>query len=145
MSATLTAELFKEYFYGCPVVHIPGFTHPVQQSWLEEILLSINYGAGKGGGNRGRGPEAEAQALAAYQAVNKIDEVDCRLIHDVVRHIHETKGPGAVLVFLPGWDEILKLRETIGSIRGCEVLHAAPHRQPIPNTNKPSNPDTCTL
>jgi len=123
MSATLTADLFKGYFYGCPVVHIPGFTHPVQQYWLEEALLQINYGGGKGGNRRvAQGPEAEAQMLATYQAMNKLDEVDCKLVHDLVRHIHASLGPGAVLVFLPGWDEIMKLRESLGAIRGCEVL-----------------------
>ena len=30
MSATLNAPLFVNYFGGCPVVHIPGFTYPVQ-------------------------------------------------------------------------------------------------------------------
>ena len=29
MSATLDAERFSGYFGGCPVVRVPGFTHPV--------------------------------------------------------------------------------------------------------------------
>lgn len=29
MSATLDAERFSEYFGGCPVVQVPGFTYPV--------------------------------------------------------------------------------------------------------------------
>jgi len=126
MSATLTAELFKEYFYGCPVVHIPGFTHPVEQLWLEETLMMIGYNAGKGGGGprRGGGTHEEEMALALqdYQSVNKLDEVDVRLIEQVVKFIHSSQGPGAVLVFLPGWDEILRLRESLGAIRGIDVL-----------------------
>ena len=32
MSATMNAELFSSYFGGCPVLHIPGRTHPVEAS-----------------------------------------------------------------------------------------------------------------
>ena len=35
MSATLHTELFSRYFGGCPVVHVPGFTHPVEDFYLE--------------------------------------------------------------------------------------------------------------
>lgn len=30
MSATLDAELFSNYFNGCPIVCVPGFTYPVR-------------------------------------------------------------------------------------------------------------------
>ncbi len=29
MSATVNEGVFSRYFNGCPVLHIPGFTHPV--------------------------------------------------------------------------------------------------------------------
>ena len=29
MSATIDAERFSEYFGGCPIIRVPGFTHPV--------------------------------------------------------------------------------------------------------------------
>ena len=43
MSATLNAELFSGYFTTpagepSPAIHIPGFTHPVQEHYLEDIL-----------------------------------------------------------------------------------------------------------
>lgn len=38
MSATLNAELFSSYFGGAPMIHIPGFTHPVRTHFLENIL-----------------------------------------------------------------------------------------------------------
>uniref|UniRef100_A0A803MHF9 RNA helicase n=1 Tax=Chenopodium quinoa TaxID=63459 RepID=A0A803MHF9_CHEQI len=38
MSATLDAERFSHYFGGCPVIRVPGFTHPVKTFYLEEIL-----------------------------------------------------------------------------------------------------------
>lgn len=38
MSATLNAELFSEYFGGCPMLHIPGFTFPVKEFYLEDVI-----------------------------------------------------------------------------------------------------------
>ena len=35
MSATLHTDLFSAYFGGCPVVQVPGFTHPVEDFYLE--------------------------------------------------------------------------------------------------------------
>lgn len=32
MSATLDAALFTDYFHQCPLMDVPGFTHPVQVS-----------------------------------------------------------------------------------------------------------------
>ncbi|KAK2981983.1 hypothetical protein RJ640_007575 [Escallonia rubra] len=43
MSATLDAELFSSYFGGAPLVHIPGFTYPVQTHFLENILELTGY------------------------------------------------------------------------------------------------------
>ena len=34
MSATLDAERFSGYFGGCPVVRVPGFTYPVNFSFI---------------------------------------------------------------------------------------------------------------
>ena len=38
MSATLDAGLFARYFGGVPVAHIPGFTYPVNELFLEDAL-----------------------------------------------------------------------------------------------------------
>eukprot|EP01060_Flectonema_neradi_P009141 TRINITY_DN16535_c0_g1_i1.p1 TRINITY_DN16535_c0_g1~~TRINITY_DN16535_c0_g1_i1.p1 ORF type:complete len:1150 (+),score=225.64 TRINITY_DN16535_c0_g1_i1:71-3520(+) len=43
MSASVNAELFADYFDSCPVVHIPGFTHPVAIHHLEDILDTVDY------------------------------------------------------------------------------------------------------
>ncbi|CAE5956729.1 unnamed protein product [Arabidopsis arenosa] len=42
MSATLDAERFSEYFGGCPVVRVPGFTYPVRTFFLEDALSVLN-------------------------------------------------------------------------------------------------------
>ncbi|CAI0461166.1 unnamed protein product [Linum tenue] len=38
MSATLDAERFAQYFGGCPVIRVPGFTYPVRTFYLEDVL-----------------------------------------------------------------------------------------------------------
>ncbi|GAB2223950.1 hypothetical protein Drorol1_Dr00004695 [Drosera rotundifolia] len=38
MSATLDAERFSQYFGGCPIIRVPGFTHPVKSFYLEDVL-----------------------------------------------------------------------------------------------------------
>lgn len=43
MSATLNAERFSEYFNGAPMLHIPGFTYPVQEFYLEDIIDTFRY------------------------------------------------------------------------------------------------------
>lgn len=30
MSATIDAERFSNYFNGCPIIQVPGFTYPVR-------------------------------------------------------------------------------------------------------------------
>uniref|UniRef100_S4RGX7 RNA helicase n=1 Tax=Petromyzon marinus TaxID=7757 RepID=S4RGX7_PETMA len=43
MSATLNAQMFSRYFGGCPIIHIPGFTFPVQEYLLEDVLEMTRY------------------------------------------------------------------------------------------------------
>lgn len=38
MSATLDAERFSQYFGGCPIIQVPGFTYPVKIFYLEDVL-----------------------------------------------------------------------------------------------------------
>ncbi|XP_042387566.1 DExH-box ATP-dependent RNA helicase DExH6-like [Zingiber officinale] len=38
MSATLDAERFSNYFNGCPIIQVPGFTYPVKTFYLEDVL-----------------------------------------------------------------------------------------------------------
>ena len=50
MSATVRESLFSEYFGGCPVIRVPGYTHPVADYHLEDILDRVGYGGASGGG-----------------------------------------------------------------------------------------------
>ncbi|XP_078524019.1 ATP-dependent DNA/RNA helicase DHX36 isoform X3 [Lissotriton helveticus] len=43
MSATLNAEKFSAYFDNCPMMHIPGFTFPVKEYLLEDVIEMLRY------------------------------------------------------------------------------------------------------
>lgn len=43
MSAALHADLFVSYFGGCPRLHIPGFTYPVTEYFLEDVLRHTKH------------------------------------------------------------------------------------------------------
>lgn len=43
MSATLHEELFSSYFGVCPIVRVSGFTYPVQDFYLEDVLRVTGY------------------------------------------------------------------------------------------------------
>ncbi|KAK4437453.1 DExH-box ATP-dependent RNA helicase DExH6 [Sesamum alatum] len=41
MSATIDTERFSQYFGGCPVIQVPGFTYPVKSFYLEDVLSLV--------------------------------------------------------------------------------------------------------
>ncbi|KAF7818860.1 DExH-box ATP-dependent RNA helicase DExH1 isoform X1 [Senna tora] len=43
MSATINADLFSKYFANAPTIHIPGFTFPVAEFFLEDVLERTRY------------------------------------------------------------------------------------------------------
>ncbi|KAI8061084.1 P-loop containing nucleoside triphosphate hydrolase protein [Gongronella butleri] len=45
MSATINQELFSDYFGGSPCLTIPGFTHPVQDFYMEDVLQMLSVGS----------------------------------------------------------------------------------------------------
>jgi len=137
MSATLNPELFSNYFNQAPVMHIPGFTYPVQDVFLEDILEESKYTVQdksnknstskrwydrekKGGQNEGQADlgfdpadyssfsSRTVRSLSTWYS-NKEKGVDLELAEAAITHIAQTEGNGAILVFLTGWDEISKL------------------------------------
>ncbi|OXB73433.1 UNVERIFIED_CONTAM: hypothetical protein H355_015161 [Colinus virginianus] len=99
MSATLNAEKFSEYFDNCPMIHIPGFTFPVVEYLLEDVIEKLRYSAG---------------TIDALEMMDD-DKVDLDLIAALIRHIVLEEEDGAILVFLPGWDNISTLHDLLMS------------------------------
>ena len=135
-------------------MHIPGYTYPVEEFYLEDVVEATGCSlappppckgkGGKGGRRKGgngdrrparrdsdeegeeEGEEEDAAAVeagllaAGYSArtaaeVVGFDGVALPLLAMValIKHIEAAGGPGAVLVFLTGWDEITKLHDLL--------------------------------
>nr|CAB3493239.1 unnamed protein product [Digitaria exilis] len=88
MSATLNAELFSSYFGGAPTIHIPD---ALKNSSFETY------------GSRTR------DSLANWNP----DCIGFNLIEAVLCHICRKERPGAVLVFMTGWDDISCLKDQL--------------------------------
>ncbi|KAG8233215.1 hypothetical protein J437_LFUL013269 [Ladona fulva] len=52
MSATLNAEHFSQYYDNCPFINIPGFTFPVQEYYLEDVLELTKFRIAEGTASR---------------------------------------------------------------------------------------------
>ncbi|RLV94217.1 hypothetical protein DV515_00013205 [Chloebia gouldiae] len=144
MSATLNAEKFSEYFDHCPMIHIPGFTFPVVEYLLEDVIEKYtpektdrrqHWRRGFMQGHMSR-PEKEekeeiyrqqwpgylrqlqhrysASTISALEMMDD-DKVDLDLVAALIRHIVLEEEDGAILVFLPGWDNISTLHELLMS------------------------------
>ncbi|GJN20838.1 hypothetical protein PR202_gb08264 [Eleusine coracana subsp. coracana] len=139
MSATINAELFSKYFGDVPIMHIPGFTFPVTEFFLEDFLEKTGYkikpecDQSPGSSRRKKvssfkvDPLSEVfedidinkeygnysvitrQSLEAWSAT----ELDLTLVESTIEYICRYEEEGAILVFLTGWDEISKLLDKI--------------------------------
>lgn len=90
MSATIDVKLFQKYFNNAPVMDIPGFTYPVKRHYLENINLKL------------------PKTLEMIE--NKTPHIIAEEFANVIKWIHSTKPEGAILCFLPGWDEITRVK-----------------------------------
>ena len=62
--------------------------------------------------------ETTLMRLSKYQLESDPDEVDVDLVCSLVKYVHEknrAKPDGAILVFLPGWDEISKIKDALSN------------------------------
>ncbi|XP_048510350.1 ATP-dependent RNA helicase DHX30-like isoform X2 [Athalia rosae] len=94
MSATLNAELFERYF-NCNTISIPGFTYPVKMHFLEDILRLRISGINN----------------SSMSIPNPV--VNSEEMAHLIEWISYNKPPGAILCFLPGWSEILRMKRIL--------------------------------
>ncbi|KAG9026944.1 hypothetical protein FRB95_008310 [Tulasnella sp. JGI-2019a] len=142
MSATINQKTFTDYFGGAPVIEIPGFTHPVQDFYLENVIQSIGYrpkAAGKSGRklNSERKKEFRQRYLdeglgeddvISLENVMRAERIDNQLIAAVVEYIIDKSEipQGAILIFMPGVEDIRHTTDILKSSpkinREVEVL-----------------------
>ncbi|XP_062112415.1 DExH-box ATP-dependent RNA helicase DExH1 isoform X1 [Humulus lupulus] len=138
MSATINAELFSKYFGNAPTIHIPGFTFPVTELFLEDILEKTHYSiksesSNFDGNSRRRQKDSKKDPLTELFEEVDIDsqyrtystytrksleawsgsQLDLGLVESSIEYICRHEGPGAILVFLTGWDDISKLLDKV--------------------------------
>lgn len=129
MSATIDTTLFSEYFNNCPVVEIPGRSYPVQQYFLEDCIQLTGFVPPT---NSGKRKSKESDDLPMMDAepeenLNKVidnnytietknamaqlteKEISFELIEALLMYVKRQEIPGAVLIFLPGWNLIFAL------------------------------------
>lgn len=139
MSATLNVDTFAKYFNNCPTVNIPGNLFTVEEFYLEDVLkivgfnkdkqiakelaLQMSVGLTHCNGSFGN-TEYDQLLLDSYNKtlippeiscpVSMEDIVDLNLIVKLVLNIHVNKpSDGAILVFLSGYDEIVRLAQLL--------------------------------
>ncbi|XP_037783105.1 ATP-dependent DNA/RNA helicase DHX36-like isoform X1 [Penaeus monodon] len=136
MSATLNAELFSEYFGGCPMLHIPGFTFPVKEFYLEDVIEMTRFKFEDEReapiwvrkSNKHKDNEFEGMIAPYIRNLERSGKYSCHTLDELYKTTSEKlnldlvlellraisrKEPGAVLVFLPGWADISKLHTLI--------------------------------
>ncbi|EKM61046.1 uncharacterized protein PHACADRAFT_247373 [Phanerochaete carnosa HHB-10118-sp] len=142
MSATIDPRLFREYFpdeQGDPasVIDIPGRSFPVQKHFLDEYLLQLLESAGPEGqwvfqddsvrkyiaqelgGNLPNHPAFNSFRQRYGQGSTEEDlDLPYPLIALTITHVLQKSDDGHVLVFLPGWDDIIGVQRALQNPRG---------------------------
>ncbi|KAL0127321.1 hypothetical protein PUN28_005545 [Cardiocondyla obscurior] len=147
MSATLNAERFSTYYNNCPMIHIPGFTYPVEEFYLEDVLSLVDFEfpapppEPKGYRKHLKRYKDQQQKKNEFQnmldshirqlaadtkykmhVINQLrnplsEDLSLELIESLVRYICNVKNPGAILIFLPGMMDISNLHKMMSSDR----------------------------
>ncbi|CAL1527826.1 unnamed protein product [Lymnaea stagnalis] len=159
MSATLNAEMFSEYFNKCPMLSIPGFTFPVKEYLLEDVIEMTGYTSEDISPRRRQwrklkpGEREEQDNYAVWcrnlqgrysqktiSVLQNFDfsKVNIDLMAHIVNYICTRLENGAILVFVPGWEDIKKLNEAIQNTPRCKSgsLKVIPLHSLMPTVNQ---------
>ncbi|KAK9499269.1 hypothetical protein O3M35_002337 [Rhynocoris fuscipes] len=129
MSATIDTTLFSDYFNRCPVLEVPGRSFPVKSYFLEDIVEMLNFDPPPDTRKTKKDKDKDEENVGAEEDENmnlKVDEnykpstrsavakmsekeISFELIEALIKYCKESGLPGAVLVFLPGWNVIFAL------------------------------------
>ncbi|KAJ7293075.1 P-loop containing nucleoside triphosphate hydrolase protein [Mycena rebaudengoi] len=131
MSATINHEMFINYFNGAPLLSIPGYTYPVTDLYLEDIIPAIKYRPPAARSTKKESGDAlnafreehkskglDDASISAIQIISRSDRLNYQLIAEVVRHIvsDANNKRGGVLIFLTGVQEIRQCIEAIRTV-----------------------------
>ncbi|CAI6362148.1 unnamed protein product [Macrosiphum euphorbiae] len=133
MSATINTSMFSKYFNYCPVINVEERFYPVKEYFLEDIVQVLNYQPTpdiKKRKNKDTDEEYVIDAPDHEENCNLLvsdeyppevkskvaliseKDIDFEIIEALLMHIEvEMNTPGAVLIFLPGWNLIFELKK----------------------------------
>ncbi|GAA5924499.1 hypothetical protein JCM10213_004592 [Rhodosporidiobolus nylandii] len=135
MSATINQAQFSNYFGSAPVIEIPGFTHPVQDHYLDAYLPRLLHSnmyrpSGKPARKATQAQldrmrasyvehgvdEGDVRALAALELATRAEKIDFGLVGATVAYCLEQSRDvgGDILVFSTG---VLEIKNSIEAIR----------------------------
>ncbi|XP_074099663.1 dosage compensation regulator mle isoform X1 [Cotesia typhae] len=167
MSATIDTSLFSDYFNKCPVIEVPGRAYPVQQYFLEDCVHLTNFVPPMDSRKRkSRDPDDSLPDAEPEENMNKFvspdysehtknamaqlseKEISFELIEALLEYIRRQGIPGAVLMFLPGWNLIFALMKHLqqhpvfgGSKYVIIPLHSQLPREDQRKVFEPVSPD----
>ncbi|KAG8784470.1 hypothetical protein FRB91_003631 [Serendipita sp. 411] len=129
MSATINQAIFSGYFDGAPVIEIPGRTFPVTDVFLEDIVELLKYKPSPAPGRKKFTAEQsqlfrsffeekglESDTINYLESIRRTDRIDHQLVALIVRHIVTVNETGAILIFMPGVQEIRMCMEAIQAL-----------------------------
>lgn len=129
MSATVDTTLFTDYFGSVMVVEVYGRVYPVQEYYLEDCVQMLNFVPPPNDRRKKNArddiPDEDdveencnkqissdyGEATKTALAMMSEKELSFELIEALLRYIRDLGIPGAVLIFLPGWNLIFMLQK----------------------------------
>lgn len=149
LCATIYHKDFMKYFNNCGRVKVPGFRHPVEQLYLEDILSRINFSFSpsktektSSTKNPFKFSEREKYPKHVVEALNdpNSEKLSLELIVCIILDINAYGRDGAILVFLPGVGDIISL-QTILADRAWSDMVIPIHGNIINNFQNPKTTD----
>nr|XP_056701418.1 ATP-dependent RNA helicase A [Euleptes europaea] len=127
MSATIDTSMFCEYYFNCPIIEVFGRTFPVQEYFLEDCIQMTRFipppkDKKKKDKDDEGGDDDDANCnlicsdeygLETKRCMAQLNEKETpfELIEALLKYIETLNAPGAVLVFLPGWNLIYTMQK----------------------------------
>ncbi|ESL06713.1 ATP-dependent RNA helicase [Trypanosoma rangeli SC58] len=141
MSATMQSDMFASYFGEVPVITVEGAVYPVKECYLDHVaqlfqnspipgyyspMFDALSGAAASqrrtthrsrGGNRGKKWQLTVPLKTDYTLLARLIE------RSVLVDLHGEVAGKSVLVFLPGWKELLAAKQALESLKGEQRYH----------------------
>lgn len=115
MSASVSTQQLKDYFedYQPMLIEVPGMLYPLTRHYLPNSLQKLKLNKNNYSMDKLLIPGSSPQFVP-------------KLVVDVIEHIHLLCDAGAILVFLPGWQEIRNVQSQLEKDYADETLLVVP-------------------